>query len=388
MAKMKRILWINEKADFTGGCESYIYHTAKHLTKYGFQNILIYDVEGWTEPSYTQNFVESYPCVELSRQIKEINPDLIYVHRINGIDQIEKLSECGIPVIRFYHDHKLFCLREHKYKTLSLKTCRQATGIGCFPCLGFINKSNKFPGIKFACLAKLHKEQAVNRKLDGFIVASEYMKKHLELHKFKSNKIKVLPLFSWKEIENIPDIQNEGYFLLAGQLLRGKGIDLALEAMQKLPAEARLKIAGSGKQEKEFKNLTEKLGLENRVEFLGFLQKNELKELYKKCFCLLLPSRVPETFGLSGLEAMSFSKPVIASNVGGISQWLENGKNGILFDIEKKDSLSESMLKLWNNKQIAEEMGKNGQMQFLEKYQPEVHVKKLAEYFDEIISGG
>lgn len=388
MNNCKRILWINDKADFTGGCESYIYHTAAGLKKHGFENILLYDVEGWTEPSYTLSFAESYPNVVLSRQIEEIKPDIIYVHRLSGYHKIKELINCGIPSVRFFHDHKLFCLREHKYKTLTHATCRKATGFRCYPCLGFINKGSGFPGIKLASLHKLKKEQDINKKLDGFVVASDYMRNHMVLHGFDKEKITVNPLFSWQTPAEDQKPVNRGYFLFAGQLLRGKGVDLAIDALQELPQEAMLYIAGSGKQENEFMNLTKKLGLQDRVKFLGFMKKNELEKLYRECFCLIMPSRVPETFGLSGLEAMSFAKPVIASDVGGISQWLEDGKTGILFDVEKKGTLGSAMLKLWKNPELAARMGNNGLTQYQAKYQPENHIDKLAEYFNEIISGG
>ena len=107
MGIKKKILWINSSADFTGGCESYIYHTARHLREYDFENILIYDVEGWTEPAYLKGFKESYPRVDLSRQIKELKPDIIYVHRLSGQAAIKELLQCG--VVRHFIEFTMKC---------------------------------------------------------------------------------------------------------------------------------------------------------------------------------------------------------------------------------------------------------------------------------------
>ena len=201
MNKIK-ILWINSKADYTGGCESYIYHTARQLSAAGYSNTLIYDVDGWTEPGFTTVFDAAFPRVVLLRQVKEIDPDIIYVHRLEGKEAIKELIETGKPVIRFFHDHKLFCLREHKYKTISHRTCTKPSGFRCFPCLGFIGRGKGIFPIKISSLSKLHAEQNINKKLNGFVVASEYMKSHLIDHGFCASKILVNPLYSWKHIEN------------------------------------------------------------------------------------------------------------------------------------------------------------------------------------------
>jgi glycosyltransferase involved in cell wall biosynthesis len=258
----------------------------------------------------------------------------------------------------------------------------------CYPCLGFINRSNNWTKIKVSSLRKLQQEQKLNSKLHGFIVASEYMKQHLELHKFDSKKIFVNPLYSWKSNAENKVVETSNYFLFAGQLLRGKGVDIALEAMKFLPQDVMLYIAGRGRQEAEFKKLCRKLDIEHKVKFLGFIEQDKLQKLYSESLCLIMPSRVPETFGLSGLEAMSFSKPVIASHVGGIGQWLRNGYNGILLKNNTATELSVAMLDLFKNQQKAAEMGKKGNELYMKEFQAENHIKPLAEYFSKIISGG
>jgi len=381
-----KILWINTKADFTGGCESYIYHTAKHLAERGYSNTLIYDVEGWTEPGFTKAFDAAFPRVVLARQVAEINPDIIYVHRLAGTKAIKELIETGKPVIRFFHDHKLFCLREHKYKTISHKTCTAPTGFCCYPCLGFIQRGEGVFPIKFASLGKLQAEQAINKKLSGFVVASDYMKAHLIKHGFAADKIHVIPLYSWKESVNLP-VKDDNYLLYAGQILRGKGIDTLLEAMSKMENDIPLIIAGSGKQMEEYKGLCKSTDLEDRVKFIGHVDQEKLKTLYSNCTCVIMPSRVPETFGLSGLEAMSWSKPVIATNVGGIGQWLEHEKNGYLVPSNDGRFLAEMIDKLLSDRKKAKAMGKLGYEMYKEKFTAAKHLDSLQNYIEEIIKG-
>ncbi len=386
MAKLK-ILWINDKADFTGGCEGYIYHTARMLSENGCYNTLLYDVDGWTEPSYIRIFEAAFPRVVLKRQIAEIEPDIIYVHHLEGSQAIKELLETGKPVIRFFHDHKLFCLREHKYRTISHKTCTQPTGCRCYPCLGFINRGKGKKLIRIASLRKLQAEQAINKELAGFVVASEYMKNHLTAHGFAAGKIKVIPLYSWQGREEESGIDGN-YILYSGQIVRGKGIDILLKAMTLLSIKIPLVIAGSGRQKQKYEELTRKLGLEELVKFIGFVNQEKLMKLYRDCTCVVMPSRVPETFGLSGLEAMSWSKPVIASNVGGIGQWLKHGKNGYLVKGNDPQAMAVALDEFMSDRAKAAAMGKAGYAMYKQEFMPEVHLKSLMEYLERIIMGG
>ncbi len=382
-----KILWINDRADFTGGCEGYIFHTARMLSEKGYHNTLLYDVKGWTEPSFIRIFDAAFPRVALKRQIAEIEPDIIYVHHLAGRQAISELLESGRPAIRFFHDHKLFCLREHKYKTISHQTCTQPTGWRCYPCLGFINRSEGRIPVKISSLGKLQAEQAVNKKLSGFIVASEYMKKHLTAHGFPADKIKVIPLYSWRDREEEPG-KDGNYILYSGQIVRGKGIDILLKAMKLINTQIPLIIAGSGRQKQEYEELTQKLGLNELVKFNGFVNQEKLMKLNRDCTCLVMPSRVPETFGLSGLEAMSWSKPVVASDVGGISQWLKHGINGYLIKGNDPQAMASALDKLLSDRVRAAEMGRAGYVIYKKEFTPEVHLDSLMKYFERVIMGG
>jgi len=130
-----------------------------------------------------------------------------------------------------------------------------------------------------------------------------------------------------------------------------------------------------------------KLGLDKKVTFLGFVEQQKLKNLYSNCTCVIMPSRVPETFGLSGLEAMSWSKPVIASNVGGISQWLTDGENGYLVPPNQARKLADKIDELLSNREDAIRMGKRGYEIYKEKFTAAEHLKSLQTYIKEIIKG-
>lgn len=379
------ILWINEVAKLTGGCERYVADTVKLLAeKYHTKSTLLYAVEDLTEPEFTKLFDYAFPMVDLAKQIAEINPDIIYVQRLEGKKPMQQLLKCGKPVVRFFHDHKLFCLREHKYTVIGHNTCTKPIGWHCYPCLGFINKSDKFPNVKLNSLAKFKAEQHVKKQLSAIVVGSDYMKQHLLDHGFNNSQILVNPLYTLAE-NKADNFSKRDILLFVGQVVRGKGIDILLHALKQISEDLKLVICGSGVQEAEFKALATELGVDGKVDWVGKVPKEELDAYYRRAICLVMPSRVPETFGLTGLEAMSYGTAVIASNVGGIPQWLDDDKNGLLVPSNDYNKLAEAMNKLIKDPKLATAMGKAGLKDFEDKFKPEFHVVRLYKLFEQLM---
>jgi glycosyltransferase involved in cell wall biosynthesis len=377
------ILWINEVANFTGGAERYILDTMRLLKeKTDARMTLLYGVPGWTEPAFTSAFDVAFPMVDLPRQVAEEQPDIIYVNRLNGRNELLQLIQTGVPVVRFFHDHKLFCLREHKYRTLGSVTCRQPIGMRCYPCLGFINRADKWPGIRFTSLAAFRREQAVNKQLAAIVVGSEYMKQHIVAHGFDAEKIKVNPLYSLSPLLTQPDFDSRDIFLFVGQLVRGKGVDVLLHAYAALDNAPPLVICGSGRQQEEFRHLAASLGVQAQVQWAGRIPQEELAAYYKRAQAVIMPSRVPETFGLAGLEAMAYQVPVIATEVGGISQWLQHGRTGLAVPPNDAAALQQAMQKLIDAPALRAALGAQAGMNFTREFGPQRHIAALAQLFE------
>ena len=115
------VLWCNLSADWIGGAERYVGRTARALRARGARCTLLYGTEGRVEPTFTDCFDSAFPWADTARQIAEIGPDVVYVHRLSEEGDIERFC-VGPRAIRFYHDHRLFCPREHKYTTLTHAT--------------------------------------------------------------------------------------------------------------------------------------------------------------------------------------------------------------------------------------------------------------------------
>lgn len=146
-----------------------------------------------------------------------------------------------------------------------------------------------------------------------------------------------------------------------GRLEKYKGVDDLINAMpailQRVP-KAKLLVAGDGPHRAALEQLAADLGLQKQVQFLGHLPIPEVAKLYRKAAIATLPSTVPETFGKSGVEAMSVGRPVLATNVGGVSDWLQDGKNGYFVNTHDPADIADKAVRLLSDPKRLQRMGK------------------------------
>ncbi len=152
----------------------------------------------------------------------------------------------------------------------------------------------------------------------------------------------VKPLF--KKYERIKKRTNQIVF--SGKLIEKKRPQDLIDAFSKIDNKnSKLLFAGSGNLEKFLKKKVKKLGLEQRVKFLGLLQKEDLNKLYSSSDIIVLPSGYGETWGLVINEALEFGLPVIISDrVGSAIDLCEN--NGYIFKYKSSNALAKKLEKL------------------------------------------
>lgn len=155
--------------------------------------------------------------------------------------------------------------------------------------------------------------------------------------------------------------------LFVGRLDERKGLRYLLETLPLILAKqtVRLRIVGEGILERELKERCRELGLGSVVDFLGFVTKEELVDEYASCDVFVLPAIVDskgdtEGLGIVMIEALAHAKPVVASNVGGISDVIISSTTGVLVPEKDPDSLAQAILAVLSDPAKAEEMGHKG----------------------------
>ena len=154
----------------------------------------------------------------------------------------------------------------------------------------------------------------------------------------------------------------------AGRLSEEKGHIHLLDLMNELsggPRAFKLLLAGEGRLMNNLQRRSRKLGLEKRVEFLGFV--NDMPEFFHSIDIFLLPSH-SEGFSNAVIEAMASAKPVIAFDVGSTSEVIVDGKTGYIVRSNSVEEMARKVLELSSNQDLLESMGLEGRKRVEESY--------------------
>jgi glycosyltransferase involved in cell wall biosynthesis len=136
------------------------------------------------------------------------------------------------------------------------------------------------------------------------------------------------------------------YLFYAGRLERLKRVDLALEALARCRGGARLKIAGTGPLEEDLRRQAHRLGIEDRVDFLGFVSADDLVALYASCRAAWY-TPVDEDYGYVTVESFLSRKPVLTTtDAGGPLEFVTDGVSGFVSDPDP-GALAEAIDRLW-----------------------------------------
>jgi glycosyltransferase involved in cell wall biosynthesis len=203
---------------------------------------------------------------------------------------------------------------------------------------------------------------------------SEFTKKSiLSINNSVAHQIQIIPMgvdeyrFCKKERDRT-DSSNSAHIILSiGRIVEKKGLKYLIMAMQevikKYPGVI-LFIGGDGPEKEELIQLCFKLDLEKNVIFLGFISAEKIAEMYASSDIFVLPSIETkdgdtEGLGVVLLEAMACGVPVIGSNIGGISDIIEDHKTGLLARPGDPDDIAKKVLLLLSDQELQTYLSRN-----------------------------
>lgn len=207
------------------------------------------------------------------------------------------------------------------------------------------------------------------RKSDKVIAISSFTKD--EIMRITYAEPEVIPYGAPLEVVEKPPSttpkKGPKNILFVGRIIERKGLPYLIEAMTKVVAEieAQLVIVGGGDRREELERMVRDMGLEEIVIFTGKVSTDYLKELYEKCDVFVLPSIVDsrgdtEGLGVVLLEALAYKKPIVATDVGGIRDVIKNERTGLLVPQKDPGALSDAILRLLRDKELARRLGHEG----------------------------
>lgn len=355
-----RILFVNEKCGYFGGIEQNVAETAAGLRGRGHQCFLAFqEATGRQVPEYQSNFEACVPLDHFPESVGRLRPDVIYIHKA-GVRALGD-APAGVRTIRMVHDHDLCCPRRHKYYAWNGRICRNPVGWRCYLDLAFLGRSTGPSKIAFVNIGDKMLEMRRNQQLALLLVGSVAMREELILNGFPPERVEILPPVVRMPLRAMAPIPAENRILYVGQLIRGKGVDLLLRALKHVGGDWELTIVGAGNAGGRLEVLCKELGLGGRVRFEGWVNPQCLGDYYARAKLVAVPSRWPEPFGMIGLEAMHYGRPVVAFRVGGIPDWLEHGVTGLLAPEQDVQVFAASVEQLLSDPQLCSRLGQQAQ---------------------------
>lgn len=349
------------------------------IKKYGF----FQKIRFFAETVYSARTVK-----EINELINRARPDVAHVHNVFPLISPSVyycLKRQGIPVIQTVHNYRFLCPNGLFYRNNAVcEKCRRGNMFHCFFYKCY-KDSFLLSGL-YALTLWIHRRLRVfQEKIDKFIVLSHFAKDKFVEDRFPKEKIEIKGNFLSEMEMNFDHNNKENYAVFMGRLSEEKGLMTLLKAFQKIN-KIKLKIIGKGHLEGGLKRYVSENNI-SCVEFLGYVQGNRRLAILQKARFNIIASKCYENFPMSALESFSMGIPVIASRIGGLSELIEDGKNGLLFEPGNAHDLTEKIEYLYKNPDKALEMGEYAHKCAEKKYNQEAHYSRLTSIYGSAIAG-
>jgi len=387
--------------DLIGGSERYARAVVPALRARGHQ-VLVLHADGREGKRPDPRFLRlsdvwngGADVSKLRRAADAFTPDVVYLLSPFDGRVLRTLATCA-PVVRFVQDHTLFCPGLDKMLT-SGNTCQRPMGRACLEqwffeggCHGFRPKHAAQVRSPFRQLRNKKRELEEARECARLFTASKFMRAELIAVGCDPGRVSVLPYFTESATAAVPpgplpeatraflDQSNQPLVVTPARLaLPDKGVDHLLTALARMKSDYRAVIAGAGPAEEWLRKKAHLDGVAASVHFAGWLNAGALETLYAHADIVAFPSIWDEPFGLVGIEAMAHSKPVVAFEGGGISEWMSAGSTGLSVPRRDTGALAQALDFLATEPELRARMGAAGRERVEREFRRDTHIRAL-----------
>lgn len=231
------------------------------------------------------------------------------------------------------------------------------------------------------------------KDIDLITVSSpNYLKSSENLQNYK-NKVEVIPFgISNERVDRDHEKLNywkeqlgDKFFFFVGVHRYYKGLNYLIEALavRDIPTV----IAGEGPMTSELKALAKKLNLKN-IKFIGEVSDEDKDAIFQMSYAFIFPSHLrSESFGISLLEAAMYGKPMISCEISTGTSFINlNHETGLVIPAENPNAIHKAMEFLWDNPQVADEMGRAAKERYFKQFTSEQMCKSYLDLYNKILS--
>lgn len=324
--------------------------------------------------AFTRPFGSHEVKSTFKKLLDDFKPDVVHLNNVHtqlSPVMAELAHQRGIKVVWTLHDYKLLCPRYDCLKNGNTicETCFNGDKKACLDnkCMKG-SKLASFIGFKEAIVWNRERLEA---STDVFICPSQFMADKMVQGGFSKSKMQTLCNFidvekcKFSSTDGTDDVEllpkKEEYYCFIGRLSHEKGAKTLIEAANQLPY--KLVIIGGGPLMDELKSVAH-----TNIEFVGFKQWNDIKQLVGKACFSVIPSEWYENNPLSVIEAQCLGTPVLGANIGGIPELTDyTFSSGNIADLKTK------IEKMWNSKFDYQQIASDSQ----HRYDAETYYDKL-----------
>jgi glycosyltransferase involved in cell wall biosynthesis len=410
-----KILLINDSpTDIGGGTEQHVRALSEELRKMKHSvHILCSQKRGkslkyknweWRIPFFNnpllrKNLFSNFRDIRrsncfLKKIIDDFQPDIIHVHNMLN-PFVLRLLRKSMPIVKSIHDCRPFCSKPPPIVASRLIGnsnifCNRVFGAGCWQRCYWskIHDNGSISDLLYSWSFFIRNLLALHEviKCEKIIVYSEYLRK-LALRKIIKEKIELIYHFTDYNVINTMQrvFPMEKTILFVGRLSTEKGIFILLKAIKKVPHKFKTIIVGHGPMKEQVQNKIRQIN-GKKIQLINNLNHTALKEIYQLVNFVVFPSLGSEGCPLVGIEAMAHGRPVVGFDVGGVNEWLIDGKTGFLVSRGSTSMFANRISTLLKNENLAKKMGNNGVELIKSKFRKDVHVEKLLEIYKEAIN--
>jgi glycosyltransferase involved in cell wall biosynthesis len=291
---------------------------------------------------------------EFAQLLRSARPDLVHLHNLYpqlSVSVIDACREAGTPAVLHVHDYKITCPTAQHLRNGQL--CTKCAGGREHWCAIHNCRGNWPMSITYALRnAYARSSGKIHDGVSLYICVSNFVRDLIVRNGYPAERaVTVTNFYDLPPFEGKQDAGD--YVAYVGRISPEKGLDVLLDAARatRLP----VKIAGDP---------TFMPGVEQRapanVQFVGKLNREGMNTFLARARMLAVPSIWWEAFGLVAAEAMSRELPVIATNMGGLSEVVDDRRTGLLVPPNDATALAHAMRQLWDDTNLARKMGLAG----------------------------
>ncbi|MFZ3408759.1 glycosyltransferase family 4 protein [Vibrio chagasii] len=318
-------------------------------------------------------------CERLSELITTEQPDIVHFHNIYHQltpSIIKVAKQAGCKTVLTAHDTKIACPSYTMYR--DGHTCEACLQGSVFNALRYRCQQGSWFKSGLLVVEALYQSLAQNyQSLDVIVSPSQFLANIIR-RKLPNNRIEVIVNGIDENVEQ-QDVADHRYFLYLGRLSQEKGVATMVAAYELSNQSIPLKIAGTGP-------LADSLsGKQSKVEWLGFKTGPDLHLLIKQASAVIVPSECYENCSMSVLEAMSYGKPIIGANIGGIPEQVRDGKEGRLFEAGNAHDLANVMDEFAIRPELTKYYGEQARQRLESRYSLRAHHQQLVDLYQNLL---